>query len=135
MTPRVTYKGANANNPQKVIIVTGTNARARADLMTKISQILSILSFIISASMLGAGVYGYMMVTSDEFKEKMSSKLLEKISNNKEEWRIFSNYLFYQPDDLQDLEQVKNLATRLSHIDKKQATHGNKTFYLSVLFL
>ncbi len=47
--------------------------------MAKISQILSILSFIISASMLGAGVYGYMMVTSDEFKEKMIQQVIEKI--------------------------------------------------------
>ena len=46
--------------------------------MAKISQILSILSCILSASMLGAGVYGYIMVTSDEFKEKMiQQKLLE----------------------------------------------------------
>ena len=79
MTPRVTYKGANAHNPQKVIIVRGTNARSRADLMAKISQILSILSFIISASMLGAGVYGYMMVTSDDFKEKMIQQVIDKI--------------------------------------------------------
>ena len=47
--------------------------------MTKISQILSILSFIISASMLGAGVYGYMMVTSDDFREKMIQQVIEKI--------------------------------------------------------
>ena len=47
--------------------------------MAKISQILSILSFIISASMLGAGVYGYMMVTSDDFKEKMIQQVLDKV--------------------------------------------------------
>ena len=47
--------------------------------MAKISQILSILSFIISASMLGAGVYGYIMVTSDDFKEKMIEQVIEKI--------------------------------------------------------
>ena len=47
--------------------------------MARISQILSILSFIISASMLGAGVYGYMMVTSDDFKEKMIQQVIEKI--------------------------------------------------------
>jgi len=59
--------------------VTGTKARAKASLMAKISQILSILSFLISASMLGAGVYGYMMVTSDDFKEKMIQEVIEKI--------------------------------------------------------
>ena len=47
--------------------------------MARISQILSILSFIISASMLGAGVYGYMMVTSDEFKQKMIQQVIDKI--------------------------------------------------------
>ena len=47
--------------------------------MARISQILSILSFIISASMLGAGVYGYMMVTSDDFKEKMIQQVIDKI--------------------------------------------------------
>ena len=59
--------------------MTGTKARAKASLMAKISQILSILSFLISASMLGAGVYGYMMVTSDDFKEKMIQEVIEKI--------------------------------------------------------
>ena len=79
MTPRVRYKGANAHNPQKVIIVQGTNARSRADLMAKISQILSILSFILSASTVGAGVYGYMMVTSEDFKEKMIQEVISNI--------------------------------------------------------
>jgi hypothetical protein len=79
MTPRVRYKGANAHNPQKVIIVQGTNARIKADLMAKISQLLSILSFLISASMLGAGVYGYKMVTSDDFKERMIQQVMDQI--------------------------------------------------------
>ena len=43
--------------------------------MAKISQILSILSFILSASTVGAGVYGYMMVTSEDFKEKMKEQI------------------------------------------------------------
>ena len=47
--------------------------------MARISQILSILSFIISASMLGAGVYGYMMVTSEDFKEKMIQEVISNI--------------------------------------------------------
>jgi len=29
--------------------------------------------------MLGAGVYGYMMVTSDEFKEKMIQQVIKEI--------------------------------------------------------
>ena len=67
-----------------------------------------------------------------EFKNKMSIKLAEKISENKKEWDQFSNYLFYEPVDLQQNEHVERLSKRLIHIDKIQATHGNKTFYLSV---
>ena len=47
--------------------------------MARIFQLLSILSFIISASILGAGIYGYKMVTSDDFKEKMIQQVIEKI--------------------------------------------------------
>ena len=47
--------------------------------MAKISQILSILSFIISASMLGAGGYIYMIVTGDDFKERMIQQVLDEI--------------------------------------------------------
>ena len=79
MTPRVRYKGANAHNPQKVIIVQGTNARSKADLMAKISQILSILSFIISASMLGGGYFGYKYVTSPQFKNRMMNEVLANV--------------------------------------------------------
>ena len=67
-----------------------------------------------------------------EFREKMSFKLASKIINNEKEWAKFSNYLFYEPVDLQKDENVKSLAKRLIEIDKIQATHGNKTFYLSV---
>ena len=60
--------------------MTGTNALKKASrIMAKISQILSILSFILSASTVGAGVYGYMMVTSDDFKEKMIQQVIDKI--------------------------------------------------------
>jgi len=48
-------------------------------IMAKISQLLSILSFLISASILGAGVYGYKMVTSDNFKEKMIQQVMDQI--------------------------------------------------------
>jgi len=76
MTPRVKYNGANAHNPQKVIIVTGTNAFAKASLMAKISQILSILSFIISASMLGGAYFGYKYVTSPQLKNRVMNEVL-----------------------------------------------------------
>ena len=47
--------------------------------MTKISQILSILSFIISASMLGGGYFGYRYVTSEQFKARMINEVLSNL--------------------------------------------------------
>ena len=47
--------------------------------MAKISQILSILSFIISASMLGAGYFGYKYVTSPQFKDRMMNEVLANV--------------------------------------------------------
>ena len=68
----------------------------------------------------------------EEFRQKMSLKLEKQISQNKKEWINFSNYLFYEPVDLQKEDDVIKLAARLAEIDKTQATHGSRTFYLSV---
>tara|TARA_B100000963_G_scaffold336022_1_gene330707 strand:- start:5009 stop:6532 length:1524 start_codon:yes stop_codon:yes gene_type:complete len=70
--------------------------------------------------------------SDEEFKSKMSNKLIDKISNNENEWNKFCDYLFYEPVDLQKEKDVQKLYERLIEIDKQQATHGNKTFYLSV---
>ena len=70
--------------------------------------------------------------SDQEFKDKMSIKLAKKISKNQNEWKQFLKYLFYEPVDLQEELHVERLAKRLNNIDKLQATHGNKTFYLSV---
>ena len=48
--------------------------------MAKISQILSILSFLISASMLGGGYFGYRYVTSEQFKAKMINEVISNIT-------------------------------------------------------
>ena len=47
--------------------------------MAKISQILSILSFIISTSMLGGGYFGYKYLTSENFKAKVMNEILENV--------------------------------------------------------
>ena len=47
--------------------------------MAKISQILSILSFIISASMLGGGYFGYKYVTSPQFKNRMMNEVMANV--------------------------------------------------------
>ena len=70
--------------------------------------------------------------TDDEFREMMKVKLSEQILGNEKEWEQFSNYLFYESVDLQQINHVLRLSNRLNDIDKSQATHGNRTFYLSV---
>jgi hypothetical protein len=73
--------GANAQIPQKVIIVTGTNAFANASLMlNKISSVLSILSFIISVTTIAAGYAGYRYITSPQFEAMMMEKVMEGVS-------------------------------------------------------
>ena len=66
--------------------------------------------------------------TDNEFREKMKVKLSNQISGKEREWEQFSNYLFYEPVDLQQSDHVVRLSRRLNEIDKAQATHGNRTF-------
>ena len=74
-------RGANAQIEQKVIIVTGTNALAKASLMlNKISSILSIVSFVISISTLGGAYAGYRYITSPQFEKMMMDKVMGKVS-------------------------------------------------------
>ena len=48
--------------------------------MAKFSQILSILSFLISASMLGGGYFGYRYVTSEQFKQRMINEVISNLT-------------------------------------------------------
>ena len=72
--------------------------------------------------------------SDQDFKEKMQAKLADQISENEKEWEQFSNYLFYEPVDLQQSDHVVRLSKRLNEIDKLQATHGNNTFYFCLLY-
>jgi len=77
----VTYKGDKPIISNRIAMLISDMALIMASLiMARISQLLSILSFIISASMLGAGVYGYRMVTSDDFKQKMINEVISNIN-------------------------------------------------------
>ena len=66
--------------PTKVIMVTGTNALAKASLMfQKIANVLSILSFIMVTSVIGGGYMGYRYVTSEQFKAKMMNQVMGNV--------------------------------------------------------
>ena len=77
----MTYRGANAIIPTKVIMVTGTKAFKKASLimLNKISSILSIVSFVISISTLGGAYAGYRYITSPQFEAMMMNKVMEKV--------------------------------------------------------
>ena len=66
----------------KVIIVTGTNAFAKASfiMFQKIANILSIVSFVLVSSVIGGGYFGYKYVTSEQFQNKMINKVLGEVS-------------------------------------------------------
>ena len=77
----VTYKGASAIIPTKVIMVTGTNAFAIASLIMfqKIANVLSIISFVMVASMTGGAYFGYKYVTSEQFKAKIMNQVMGNV--------------------------------------------------------
>jgi len=47
----------------------------------------------------------------------MKVKLCNQISGKEKEWEQFSNYLFYEPVDLQQSDHVVRLSRRLNEID------------------
>ena len=76
----MTYRGAIAITDTKVIMVTGTNAFKNASLIMfqKISNILSIASFVLIVSSLTSAFIGYKYLSSEQFK----NKLMKQIMNN-----------------------------------------------------
>tara|TARA_R100000315_G_scaffold48113_1_gene22558 strand:- start:377 stop:637 length:261 start_codon:yes stop_codon:yes gene_type:complete len=62
-------------------MVTGTNAFAKASFMfQKISNVLSIISFVMVASMSGGAYFGYKYVTSENFKARVMNEILDNVS-------------------------------------------------------
>ena len=60
--------------------MTGTNAFARTSFMfQKIANILSIISFLMVASMTATGVVGYKYVTSENFKARVMNEILANV--------------------------------------------------------
>ena len=49
-------------------------------MLNKISSILSIVSFILSASTIGAGYFAYSYMTSPQFEAKMMEKVMKNVN-------------------------------------------------------
>ena len=62
-------------------MVTGTKAFKKASLIMfqKIANVLSIISFIMVASMSGGAYFGYKYVTSEQFKSRVINEILGKV--------------------------------------------------------
>ena len=74
-------RGANAHRPENtIIVVNGSNFRKTCLMLNKISSVLSILSFIISLTTIGAGYAGYRYITSPQFEAMMMEKVIEGVS-------------------------------------------------------
>tara|TARA_Y100000816_G_scaffold261584_1_gene218690 strand:+ start:635 stop:910 length:276 start_codon:yes stop_codon:yes gene_type:complete len=68
----------------KVIIVTGTNAFKNASLIMfqKIANVLSIVSFLMVASMSAGAFVTYRFVTSEQFKSQVMNQILSEVSGS-----------------------------------------------------
>ena len=61
-------------------MLTGTNAFARASFMfQKIANVLSIISFVMVASMSGGTYFAYKYVTSEQFKSRVMNEILGNV--------------------------------------------------------
>ena len=64
------------------MIVTGTKALKNVSLIMfqKIANVLSILSFVLISTTLGASYFGYKYVTSEQFKSKLMKEVMGNVS-------------------------------------------------------
>ena len=62
--------------------MTGTNALAKASLMllTRITQVSSILSLLLSTSMLGGGYFAYKYFSSEQFKTRVMNEVMKGVT-------------------------------------------------------
>ena len=79
--PANRYSGARPRIKAKVIKVIGIQAFRRASLIMfqKIANVLSIVSFLMVASMSGGAYLGYKYVTSENFKSQVMNEILGNV--------------------------------------------------------
>ena len=78
----MTYKGDRPiiSNRTAMLITDIALITASFIMLNKISSILSILSFVISLTTIGAGYAGYKWVTSPQFEAMMMEKLMKSVN-------------------------------------------------------
>ena len=77
----MTRNGASPIIRKSTINVIGTLALIRASfiMFQKIANVLSIISFVMVASMSGGAYFGYKYVTSEQFKSKVMNEILSNV--------------------------------------------------------
>lgn len=77
----MTRNGANPIIKKSTISVIGTLALRRASriMFQKIANVLSIISFVMVASMTATGYIGYKYVTSEQFKSRVMNEILGNV--------------------------------------------------------
>ena len=78
----VTYKGDNPIiSSRTAMLITDIALKiANFIMFQKIANILSIISFVMVASMSGGAYFGYKYVTSEQFKAKVMNEILANVS-------------------------------------------------------
>ena len=78
----MTRNGASPIIRKSPINVIGTLALISASfiMFQKIANVLSIISFVMVASMSGGAYFGYKYVTSEQFKSKVMNEILDNVS-------------------------------------------------------
>ena len=80
-TPKVTYKGDRPiiNSNTAMLITDIAFKTANFIMFQKIANVLSIVSFVMVASMSATGYIGYKYVTSEQFKSKVMNEVLGNV--------------------------------------------------------
>ena len=78
----MTYRGDKATISNKTSTLEKDSAFNIANLIMfqKIANVLSIISFVMVASMSGGAYFGYKYVTSEQFKAKVMNEILANVS-------------------------------------------------------
>jgi len=77
----VTYKGVKPiiRNNTAIVITDIAFINAKRTMFNKIANVLSIISFLMVASMTATGVVGYKYVTSEQFKARVMNEILGNV--------------------------------------------------------
>ena len=77
----IRYKGINPTKRNSVINVNGATILLRTSLImfNKVANVLSIVSFVMVASMSGGAYFGYKYVTSEQFKSRVMSQIMKEV--------------------------------------------------------